>query len=278
MNCRDFELIILGLDRGESPGVAAVEHAAYCPECRKQLDAIREVRARLGALYRHDAAMEAPARVEAALLKELAQGRQKVTARVVVRRWTTTPRFKFAVAAAIILVAIAAGIGLVRSNYMGLRAKVPVIADGGQKKGPEPRATDDGEKNRTSHEPGTGSDDAKGLTAPDNNKAAQQQIAGGGQVSRDREHERNRPSREIRRGVASASRADDFEIATDYFPIDFGSFMQPIDGGQIVRIKVPRSALRSYGLPVDPLRADEAVKADVVIGNDGMARAIRFVH
>jgi hypothetical protein len=51
-----------------------------------------------------------------------------------------------------------------------------------------------------------------------------------------------------------------------------------MDGAQMLRIKLPRSAMLSYGLPVDPDRVDEPISADLVVGNDGMARAIRFVH
>jgi hypothetical protein len=36
--------------------------------------------------------------------------------------------------------------------------------------------------------------------------------------------------------------------------------------------------MRSFGLPVNEDRLDPAVKADVLIGEDGIARAIRFVH
>jgi hypothetical protein len=42
-------------------------------------------------------------------------------------------------------------------------------------------------------------------------------------------------------------------------------------------VELPRSALLSFGLPVDPDRASERVKADVLVGGDGVARAIRFV-
>jgi hypothetical protein len=39
-----------------------------------------------------------------------------------------------------------------------------------------------------------------------------------------------------------------------------------------------RAALASFGLPVNAERADERVKADVLMGHDGLARAIRFVR
>jgi hypothetical protein len=49
------------------------------------------------------------------------------------------------------------------------------------------------------------------------------------------------------------------------------------EGGQIVRVEVPRSALANFGLPVNMERSNERVKADVLYGVDGLAHAIRFV-
>jgi hypothetical protein len=50
------------------------------------------------------------------------------------------------------------------------------------------------------------------------------------------------------------------------------------DGGQIVRVQLPRSALANFGFPVNMDRYNEKVKADVLFGVDGTARAIRFVQ
>jgi hypothetical protein len=50
------------------------------------------------------------------------------------------------------------------------------------------------------------------------------------------------------------------------------------DGGHVVRVELPRSAMASFGLPVNFERAGGRVKADVLLGDDGIARAIRFVR
>lgn len=72
--------------------------------------------------------------------------------------------------------------------------------------------------------------------------------------------------------------SSEVEIATDFFPLmNRESWVEP-DSGQIVRVELPRSALMSFGLPMNMERASERVKADVVVGNDGLARAIRFVR
>jgi hypothetical protein len=68
------------------------------------------------------------------------------------------------------------------------------------------------------------------------------------------------------------------EIATDFIPLRYTSAASLQDGGQIVRVELPRSALANFGLPVNMDRYNERVKADVLVGVDGLAHAIRFVQ
>ena len=67
------------------------------------------------------------------------------------------------------------------------------------------------------------------------------------------------------------------EIATDFIPLTYGDPNVGSDA-QMVRVELPRSAMASFGLPVNMDRADQRVKADVLLGSDGLARAIRFVQ
>lgn len=46
----------------------------------------------------------------------------------------------------------------------------------------------------------------------------------------------------------------------------------------VVRVEVPRSAMMAVGLPVSMDRVSELVEADVMLGSDGLARAVRFVN
>jgi hypothetical protein len=68
------------------------------------------------------------------------------------------------------------------------------------------------------------------------------------------------------------------EVATEFMPVGYLSVDALQDGGQIVRVELPRSALVKFGLPVNMDRYNERVKADVLVGLDGMAHAIRFVQ
>jgi hypothetical protein len=71
------------------------------------------------------------------------------------------------------------------------------------------------------------------------------------------------------------------EVGTAFFPLLYSGI--PFTDSQIVRIEVPRTALASFGLAspdADVLVAGSAsrsVLADVLVGEDGLARAVRFV-
>lgn len=71
------------------------------------------------------------------------------------------------------------------------------------------------------------------------------------------------------RGAASR------EVVTSFLPLGFSS--SPPDAYQVVRVQLDRSSLLQFGLPVNVELADRPVDADLLIGNDGMPRAVRFV-
>ena len=54
--------------------------------------------------------------------------------------------------------------------------------------------------------------------------------------------------------------------------------MQARDWGQVMRVRVPRQSLRALGLPVNEERITERVPADLLLGEDGVPRAIRVVN
>ncbi len=68
------------------------------------------------------------------------------------------------------------------------------------------------------------------------------------------------------------------EVATDFLPLTHDSDAQPMESGQVIRVQVPRTALASFGLPINIERANEPVKADLLLAEDGSARAIRFIR
>jgi hypothetical protein len=82
----------------------------------------------------------------------------------------------------------------------------------------------------------------------------------------------------VRNDEAVASNHVAREVATDFMPLGYMSAANFQDGGQVVRVELPRSALATFGIPVNMDRYNERVKADVLFGADGLAHAIRFVQ
>jgi hypothetical protein len=64
----------------------------------------------------------------------------------------------------------------------------------------------------------------------------------------------------------------------DFIPLPNAEQVGENDDVNVVRMEVPRSAMLTVGLPVSMDRASELVEADVMLGSDGLARAVRFVN
>lgn len=76
--------------------------------------------------------------------------------------------------------------------------------------------------------------------------------------------------------VAAASpSAEPREVVTEFFPLM--DVMPPIEYGQVVRVSVPASTMRVMGVPVRREMWNQRVEAEVLVGEEGLARAIRFV-
>ena len=68
------------------------------------------------------------------------------------------------------------------------------------------------------------------------------------------------------------------EIDTSFLPVMAASPLEPTESGHLIRVNLPRSTMGRFGFPISAERIEEPVKADVLIGEDGVARAIRFVY
>lgn len=65
---------------------------------------------------------------------------------------------------------------------------------------------------------------------------------------------------------------------TDFVAVP-GSEALPVPAGTIIlRMELTRGDLRRYGANISPAETTERVQADFVIGDDGLARAVRFVR
>jgi hypothetical protein len=65
------------------------------------------------------------------------------------------------------------------------------------------------------------------------------------------------------------------EVVTDFFPLMDPA--PPFQRGRILRVEVPASAMKMVGLPVHEEHLNDPVEADVLVGEEGLPRAIRFV-
>jgi hypothetical protein len=66
------------------------------------------------------------------------------------------------------------------------------------------------------------------------------------------------------------------EVATEYFPLVPSE--QTTGTLQRVRVLVPRSSLLQFGLPMNEERSNEPIAAELLVGDDGAPRAIRFIQ
>jgi hypothetical protein len=67
------------------------------------------------------------------------------------------------------------------------------------------------------------------------------------------------------------------EYASGFVPVPYADDPAALEGGAIVRVTLPRSALPSFGLPITESDGSDSVFADLVVSEDGTPQAIRLV-
>lgn len=278
MNCQTFEPALNDLARGQMMDAAvresALEHASACERCGARLAAERALSFNLRAFASSLSDEAAPARAEAQLLTAFRQRHANPeTAKVLTPAPELWHRWAQWAAAAAASIATVIGLQAFRLYQPQLalhsavriedtRGLLPSVAPSvNQANEPvETLAVKDGVTTRDeATTPARFADRMQGRTI---------EAAGYIVVS----NRRARSQRDVQPGQA------DGEIVTDFIPLTYGAAMGANEDAQLVRVELPRSALVSMGLPVDVERTGERVKADVLLGHDGLARAIRFVR
>lgn len=270
MNCQTFEPAVNDLARGQmmeaSLRDSALAHAEDCERCAARLADERMLSSGLRAFAASVETLEAPAHLETTLRAAFRQRNTIKPAPVVsvapthARRWTV---WATAAAAAVVTVIAIQSFRLRETpapldragntaNISSLKeiALAPIIAY------PPDALLSIDEQGETV------------AISPTPTPVRQTFAANYKTVS-------NKPSRRPRETETNQA---DSEITTDFMPLTYGAALNPNEGGQLVRVELPRSALVSLGLPMNAERSDERVKADVLLGHDGLARAIRFVR
>lgn len=252
MNCQRFENVVSELARGQMMAAEqraeALAHSDACDDCAARLRDEEMLTRGLQSLAAEMETLAAPANVEAALLQAFRA--QRVVVPMVPKR--SNSRYWLAAVAAVLLIVM---------SVVALRWRatddVPQQANAGpeaQKKVEQPIKADNQLAKETI-------EDERQDEAPKRQiirKPARRQVV-------------RKPENAVANHVTS-------EIATDFITLGYMNPASLQDGGQIVRVELPRSALNRFGLPVNMERYNEKVKADVLFGVDGMAHAIRFIQ
>jgi hypothetical protein len=268
MSCQDFKRVVEELAEGRLMETAArdagLAHAARCVECAARLMEARGVGAGLKVAARAETE-EAPARVREALLAAFAErhgsaGQKHVEAmpsNVVALRSRRASRVWFAAgaaaAAAVILLSLTLN-SLVRLSPGGSPSQPQEVSEAR----PVPTQTPAGVE---VEKPG---------------------ILVGGEVARKNPLKQRPRATKAARTLKGETRGESEAVAqaggNGYLPLTYLADATAMESGTVVRVELSRSALISLGVPVEPTRTDETLKADVVLGDDGVARAIRLVR
>jgi hypothetical protein len=300
MNCQEFESRMDTLARGALADARtlteASAHEESCGTCAARLEDERALSGGLRALASGMKDAEAPARVETALVAAFRaraasegaedSGRAGVVANVAplvprapARRWSWA---RTAAAASLAAAASVALFVLVRPGAVVDAPRAVGQAEVGQ---PEVKQSGAGASELGMIEPppgavGTGksqhvtevnSPDVEGLTREAPGALTDRPVRRAG-AARPRATNASYGAGGAR--PPAGARAQ--EIATEFIPL--GQYAQA-EEGHLVRVELPRSALASFGLlPVNAEAAGGRVKADVLLGEDGTARAIRFIR
>jgi hypothetical protein len=260
MNCREFEDIVNDLVRARmidaASRAAGTAHAEICGRCASRLADERALSAGLKSLAVSDEGKAAPASVEAALLEAFRAQASNPTARRLPVQSRSWPRWAFAAAAAI----------LIAFGFIVYRA----IQN-------EPQKDDKALiKKTTTPQPSVDREERVVIDV------VEPEPRRGSRAPRPRHGRRPRLIKPfIIDGMTTY--ANESEYATDFFPLSYSDDQKPMESGEVIRVQVirvqmPRPALIAFGLPVNVERADVPVKADLLVGEDGLARAIRFVR
>jgi hypothetical protein len=270
MNCQSFEPTVNDLARGRMMEADlradALKHAEECERCCERLADERALSFNLRAFASSLETMQAPAPVEA-MLREAFRKRQVTVAptpliastQARARLWTT---WATAAAAAILTVFALQAFRLRETHAPLLKANSSSLSDIKALR-PMPLSA------KPADEMALAKDESSSpMIVPKGAPGRQLSVSRYTPVS----------ARSYRTGQPVQANQAEPEIVTDFMPLTYGAALNPNEGGQLVRVELPRSALASLGLPMNVERSDERVKADVLLGHDGLARAIRFVR
>lgn len=278
MSCKNFETVITELARGQMLEAGAREdtlsHIEECQHCAARLRDEETLTAGLRNVASVAAKAEAPATLEATLVSAFRQPSKYSDSPFVAPATRTLSRSRavgIAAAAALLVISAFAVSRLLfidspEAARTGARMEQPAPASSPTVAAREPEQI----TVEPAPLPSAPDDERKNVAVPAPPRLFERQRGLMRNVGLNSKPMHSALNYE---NVANARE----EVMTEFLPLTYGGLSQ-VDDGQVIRIEVPRSALQSFGLPVNIERAGERVKADVLLGHDGVARAIRFVR
>jgi hypothetical protein len=63
-----------------------------------------------------------------------------------------------------------------------------------------------------------------------------------------------------------------------FYPLPEAEALPAVENAMVVRVQLPVSSLQLMGVPVSEERADASVQAELLLGQDGLARAVRLAQ
>ena len=270
MNCERFQTIVNDLARDlmmeATDRTAALQHADECHSCAVNLEEEISLTAGLRTLAHEMEKVVAPLQLEQTLL---AAFRDRSNRQPVVVPFVSSRKKRYWAAAIAAALLIVFGIFVVRGRMF-----TPSESQKASGK-PTPQEAIAEDSNIVKDSPRPVQDHDRSTVKTPRKKTADYVVA------------RHRITGGIAKTVpdktvASAGTAqrgqENVEVVTDFFPIGYSNTPNLQEGGQLLRVELPRAAVARFGLPLNMDRAGERVKADVLVGADGLAQAIRFVH
>jgi len=249
MNCRDFELKILALARDQlmnaTEQLSSLAHAEVCTRCADRLAEERSLIAGIRVVATEIGKEDAPPHVQAASWATFREHATSVSAREILPMLTRSRHrrhWRIEATAAVTLALISA----VAIFWLYSQAQKP--KDESTKVLPVP------------------------MTIPLRPSVPLHPEVEIGSRSATNGSKIRVQHRAVRRN------SNVVEQVTRFFPLKDEEDLNSLEAVQIVRVELPRSALGTVGLPIGSGGVRQRVKADVVLGYDGLARAIRFVR
>ena len=242
--------------------VMALAHVTVCANCAARLHDAREIGSGLK-LAAEAETEETPARVRQALLAAFAEHHQQIMAPVFpqpLSRDKSRRALRWWSAAAAVAAAAVVILALMLLTLRGPSAPKPIA--GVSTPSPQPK------------DPTPIPNSAKLITAAplgEHSPVAKN-------VFRIKRSAVARNTRVNNGNQTVASTGNVMNTSNQYVPLTYLASSTAMESGTVVRVQLSRSALLSLGLPLNADRAGELIKADLVLGDDGVARAIRLVQ